>query len=63
MFFLPLPLKKTVKTLEEVNEKTDGAATGLPNPELFIIVNSKSETKFFGRASLTSVHSEMLSGN
>ena len=30
MFFLPLPLEKTVKTLEEVNEKTDGAATGLP---------------------------------
>ena len=44
MFFLPLPLEKTVKTLEEVNEKTDGAATGLPNPELFIIVNSKSKT-------------------
>ena len=60
MFFLPLPLEKNVKTLEEVNEKTDGAATGLPNPELFIIVNSKSKTKFFGRASLTSVHSEML---
>ena len=64
MFFLPLLLEKTVKTLEEVNEKTDSTATGLPNPELFIIVNSNSKTKkLFGRASLTSVHSEMPSGN
>ena len=44
MLFLPLLLEKTVKTLEELNEKTDGAATGLPNPELFIIVNLKSKT-------------------
>ena len=45
MFFLPLPLEKTVKTMEEVNKKVDGSVTGLPNPELFIIVNSKSKTK------------------
>ena len=44
MYFLPLPLEKTVKTLEEVNNKVDGAVTGLPNPELYIIVNSKSKT-------------------
>ena len=44
MFFLPLPLEKTVKTLDEVSKKDDGAATGLPNPELFIIVNSKSKS-------------------
>ena len=45
MFFLPLPLEKTVKTLEEVSQNADGAAvTRLPNPELFIIVNSKSKT-------------------
>ena len=45
MFFLPLPLEKTVKTMEEVNKKVDGSVTGLPNPGLFIIVNSKSKTK------------------
>ena len=45
MFFLPLPLEKTVKTMEEVNKKFDCSVTGLPNPELFIIVNSKSKTK------------------
>jgi hypothetical protein len=33
-----------VKTLEEVNNKVDGAVTGLPNPELCIIVNTKSKT-------------------
>ena len=45
MFFLPLPLEKTLKTLKEVSQNADGAAvTRLPNPELFIIVNSKSKT-------------------
>ena len=45
MFFLPLPLEKTVKTLDEVSQNADGVAvTRLPNPELFIIVNSKSKT-------------------
>ena len=54
MFFLPLPLEKTVQTLEEVQNDTDGTPTGLPNPELYIIVNSKSQTKKqYGRASLT----------
>ena len=38
MFFLPLPLYKTEDTLEEVQMKID-----LPDPELFIIVNSKSK--------------------
>ena len=33
-----------MKTLEEVNNKVDGAVTGLPNLELYIIVNSKSTT-------------------
>ena len=42
MFFLPLP-KKTVQTLEEVENKVDGVSVSLPNPELFIIVNSKSK--------------------
>jgi hypothetical protein len=44
------PTLKTVKTLEEVNKKVDGAVT--------------RPTKWFGRASMTiSVHSNMLSGN
>ena len=50
MFFLPLPLEKTVQTLEEVQNDTDGTLTGLPNPELYIIVNSKSQTKKTSKA-------------
>ena len=42
MFFLPLPLDKTVQTLEK---KRDGSPDKLPHPELFIIVNSKSKSK------------------
>ena len=45
MFFLPLPLDKTVKTLEEVKKNSGGASFALPDPELFIIVNSKSKSK------------------
>ena len=41
MFFLPLPLEKTAKTLEEVEKKP----AGLPDPELYIIVNSKPTKK------------------
>ena len=40
---LPLPLEKTVQTLEELQNNTEGTLTGLPNPELYIIVNSKSQ--------------------
>ena len=45
MFFLPLPLDKTVQTLEEIENKRDGSPDKLPNPELFIIVNSKSKSQ------------------
>ena len=38
MFFLHLPLDKTEDTLEEIQKKID-----LPDPQLFIIVNSKSK--------------------
>ena len=41
MFFLPLPLNKTLETLDEV-QPTSNVKTALPNPELFIIVNGKS---------------------
>ena len=36
MFFLPLPLNKTLETLDQVEQSDD-----LPNPELYIIVNGK----------------------
>ena len=45
MFFLPLPLDKTVQTVEDIEKKRDGSPDKLPNPELFIIVNSKSKSK------------------
>ena len=45
MFFLSLPLDKTAQTLEEIEKKRDGSLDKLPNPELFIIVNSKSKKK------------------
>ena len=40
MFFLPLPLNKTLATLDEV-EQSSSAKSALPNPELYIIVNGK----------------------
>ena len=44
MFFLPLPLEKTMQTLEEVNKVDGGAPIARPNPELFIIVKSKTKS-------------------
>ena len=38
MFFLPLPLNKTLETLNEVR---DSSKVALPNPELYVIVNGK----------------------
>ena len=38
MFFLPLPLNKTLETLDEVR---DSSKVALPNPELYVIVNDK----------------------
>ena len=32
-----------MQTLEKVENKVDGVSVALPNPELFIIVNSKSK--------------------
>ena len=37
MFSLPLPLNKTLETLDQV-QPTSNVKTALPNPELFIIV-------------------------
>ncbi len=41
MFFLPLPLHKTLETLEEVNDDHVPHDIALPNPEVYIIVNGK----------------------
>ena len=40
MFFLPLPLNKTMETLNDVKHSTH-AQIALPNPELYIIVNGR----------------------
>ena len=39
MFFLPLPLNKTLETLDQVKHCGD---TALPDPELYIIVNGRT---------------------
>ena len=43
MFFLPLPLKKTLETLDQA-KKTSNGEESLPDPELYIIVNGKPTT-------------------
>ena len=45
MFFLPLPLEKTVQTLEAVENKVVGTSARLPDPEVYMIVNSKPSEK------------------
>jgi len=40
MFFLLLPLSKTLATLDEVGQ-SGSAKSALPNPELYILVNGK----------------------
>ena len=45
MFFLPLPLDKTMDTVDEIEDMAKGKLAMLPNPELYIIVNSKSNSK------------------
>ena len=42
MFFLPLPLEKTLQTIDKVQSNKSGEGlAGLPDPELYIIVNGK----------------------
>ena len=54
MFFLPLPMHKTMETLDDVEE----AEVASSNPELYIIVNCKpTKTKWFGAAWLMSTKS------
>ena len=53
MFFLPLPLKKTLETLGDVKMVNQGgsAQVTLPDPELYIMINGMpSEKKVFWRS-------------
>ena len=43
MFFLPLPLNKTLDTLDQVKNHSNEESS-LPDPELYIIVNGKPTT-------------------
>ncbi len=45
MFFLPLPLNKTLETLDQVKD------SALPDPELYIILNDRpTKTKVVWRS-------------
>ena len=55
MFFLPLPLKKTFETLDQVKMTTKGEEA-LPDPELYIIVNGKPTTSKVVWRSLVNVN-------
>ena len=54
MFFLPLPLNKTLETLDQVESNSNGASS-LPDPELYIIVNGKPTTSKIVWRSLVNV--------
>ena len=42
MFFLPLPMSKTLETLDQVGKSGDGSSSvALPDPALYIVVNGK----------------------
>ena len=48
MFFLPLPLDKTLQTIEDVENSKDMDSVGLPDLELYILVSGKpSEQKVY----------------
>ena len=53
MFFLPLPLNKTLETIQEAAESQN---TALPNPELYIIVNGRPTKRKVVWRSLVNVH-------
>ena len=41
MFFLPLPLDKTLQTIQDVDNSKGMASVRLPYPELYIVVSGK----------------------
>ena len=45
MFFLPLPLERTVQTLEAVDNMAVGASASLPDLEVYMSVNGKPSQK------------------
>ena len=53
MFFLPLPLNKTLETIQEAAESQN---TALPDPELYIIVNGRPTKSKVVWRSLVNVH-------
>ena len=57
MFFLPLPLEKTLQTIDEVHKNKSGEGlAGLPDPELYIIVNGKPSKNKILWQSVVNVH-------
>ena len=55
MFFLPLPLKKTLETLDEV-KCSSSRETALPDPELYIINGKPTSSKIVWRTLLNVEH-------
>ena len=53
ILFLPLPLEKTLKTIQEVEKKPGEAMAGVPDSELYIIVNGKPSKNKILCASMT----------
>ena len=50
MFYLPLPMAKTLDTLNNVQYSSQAITSALPNPELYIILNGKpTKQKFVWR--------------
>ena len=48
MFFLPLPLDRTLQTIDDVESN---ASVGLPDPEIYVLVSGKlSKNNCCGRA-------------
>ena len=57
VFFLPLPLKKTLETLDGGVKCSSSGETALPDPELYIIVNGKpTSSKIVWRSLLNVEH-------
>ena len=55
MFFLPLPMAKTLDTLDKVEHSSQAIMSALPNPELYIILNGKPTKQKFVWRSLVNV--------
>ena len=57
MFFLPLPLDKTIQTIDNVINGRGMSSVGLPDPELYIMVSGKpSKQKVLWQSMVTVAH-------